>query len=80
MLFPTCLTTSQKALKKKNDKYCESHLPVDVEAVKAVFPQEVDGVIHELAHAELVGDEFLPGLGAQRPASQGHHHLRGTSF
>ena len=37
----------------------KTNLPVDVQPIKAVFSQEIDRIVHELAHSKLVGNQFL---------------------
>lgn len=53
------------------------YLPVDVQSVELVGAKELEGVVHEAVHAELVFGELLEGLGTERPASEGQHDLKG---
>lgn len=55
---------------------CASHLPVNVQAIKLVGAEKLEGVIHEAIHAVLVGGEVLEGLGAERPATKSQHDLK----
>lgn len=56
------------------------YLPVDVQSVELVGAKELEGVVHEAVHAELVFGELLEGLGTERPASEGQHDLKGDGY
>lgn len=56
------------------------YLPVDVQSVELVGAKELEGVVHEAVHAELVFGELLEGLGTERPASEGQHDLKGERY
>lgn len=42
-----------------------------------MLAKELEGVVHEAVHAELVLRELLEGLGPERPSSEGQHDLKG---
>lgn len=81
---------SERRKKKENRKMVNAnkdtssqgkpYLPVDVQSVELVGTKELEGVVHEAVHAELVFGELLEGLGTERPASEGQHDLKGDGY
>lgn len=50
-------------------------LPVHVHAVEFVLAQKLDGLVHELVHAEHVRRQLLERRRAERPAADGQQNL-----
>lgn len=71
------MVNAKKYTSSQGKQLPASYLPVDVQSVELVGAKELEGVVHEAVHAELVFGELLEGLGTERPASEGQHDLKG---
>jgi hypothetical protein len=50
-------------------------LPVDVQSVEFVLPEELDGFIDELVHSEDVAGQLFEGGGSEGPSSDRQQDL-----